>query len=455
MKIKNKLTLIFIITVAVILGSLSFYIYFLTKTFTRNNFYSLLNDRVNIAATLFLEADEQSPEVINAFKKKYLRSLPQEILRVYDDNNNDVYTDTLEHFNFGPALIAKIRKQKEFRWQENDRQSLGIYYEDNQGNFVLIASAVDETGIKNLNQLLVVLMAGLLLSLIAIYFAGRFFTSLMLKPVSHISEQTNKISETNLHLRLEEGNKKDELASLSMVINRMLERLEHAFDLQKSFVANASHELRTPLTSIIGNIEVTLSKSRSEQEHTKVLEDVLSEAEKLHRLTNGLLHLAQSNLDFESLKKEEIRLDEMLIELKDQVKIKWPQTKVEIVFPEMPDDPSALTITGEKYLMETAVLNLLDNACKFSDGKTVTASLLLKDHNIAIKISDKGIGIHQNEIQNLTETFYRAENARTYAGSGIGLTLAEKIINLHGGSLIIASEEGIGTDVTVSFQGLN
>jgi len=155
------------------------------------------------------------------------------------------------------------------------------------------------------------------------------------------------------------------------------------------------------------------------------------------------------------LRKEEVRLDEMLIELKDQLRIKYPQTKIEIIFPEMPEDPSALTITGEKYLLETAILNLLDNACKFSDGKTVTAYLLLDGQNISIKISDKGIGIRKSEMEHLTETFYRAENARTYSGSGIGLTLAEKIITLHGGSLNIASDEGNGTEVTVSFHTFN
>jgi len=231
----------------------------------------------------------------------------------------------------------------------------------------------------------------------------------------------------------------------------MLERLEHAFDLQKSFVSNASHELRTPLTSIIGNIEVTLSKARNPEEHKQVLEDIMAEAEKLHKLTNGLLNLAQSNLDLENLKKEEIRLDELLIEMKEQMKVKRPATRIEIVFPVMPENPSSLVITGERNLLETALLNILDNACKFSDGKEVIAFLLLTDKTISIKIIDRGIGIEKNELQNITETFYRADNARGYAGSGIGLTLAEKIINLHGGKLFISSEINKGTEVIVSF----
>lgn len=455
MKIKNKLTLLFTVTVAVIIGCLNLYIYFLSRTFTHNNFYSLLKERANIAATVFLEADEVSADVIKPFQKKYLHALPQEYIRVYNDSNISEYTDTAESFNFEASLINKIREQKEYREQTGSRQTLGIYYVDNQGNFVIIASAVNESGIKNLDELRIVLLIGFVISIIALFFTGRFFTSIMLKPVSVISEQAEKISETNLHLRLSEGNKKDELAELSIVINHMLERLEHAFDLQKSFVANASHELRTPLTSIIGNIEVTLSKARTAEEYKQVLESITFQAEKLHKLTNGLLNLAQSNLDFASLRKEEIRLDEVLIELKNEMKVKHPESKIEIVFPKMPDDPSSLTILGEKNLLETALLNLMDNACKFSDGKEVISFMLLSEKDISIRISDRGIGISQNELPHLTETFYRAENARAYSGSGIGLALAEKIIQLHGGKLFISSELNKGTEVTVSFSRLN
>src|SRR5436853_284198 len=124
MKIKNKLTLIFTVIVAVILVCLNFYIYFLTSTFTRTDFYTQLKDRANIAATVFLEADEQSAGVISSFQKKYLRALPQEIIRVYNDSNLSEYTDTTGGFNFDKQFIEEIRSQKEVRQAEDDRQSL-------------------------------------------------------------------------------------------------------------------------------------------------------------------------------------------------------------------------------------------------------------------------------------------------------------------------------------------
>ena len=452
MKIKNKLTLLFTLIMAAILICLNLYIYILSNSFTKNNFYNQLKDRAIITATIFLEADEESSGIIESFHKKYLRTLPNEIIRIYNGQNKPVFIDSSNKINFSNSLIDRVRAIKEYRLEKNNRQILGIYYQDNQGNFVIIASAVDVTGIGNLYLLQKVLLFGFFASIVVVFFAGRYFTKLMLKPVSDISLKANKISETNLHLRLNEGNKKDELAQLSISINQMLQRLENAFDFQKNFVSNASHELRTPLTSIIGNIDVTLSKTRTVEEYTEVLASIMREAEKLHNLTDGLLALAQSNLDFSNLRKQEIRLDELLIEIKSEIDVKRPGSSVQIIFPEMPENPSSLTITGDKNLLEMALLNIMDNACKFSDNKKVPAFLILEEKNIMIKISDSGIGITENELPHVTETFYRADNARSYPGSGIGLALADKIIKLHGGRLSIISEYNKGTDVFITFQ---
>lgn len=451
MKIKNKLTLIFTLIIAVILVCLNLYIYFLSASFTENNFYDQLKDRAVITATIFLEQDEESSNVIKVFQKKYMHSLPGEIIRVYNDKDEPVFIDSSDVVTFNKTLIQVIRQQKEYRFKKDNRQAIGIYYTDNQGDFVIVASALDENGINNLSQLAKVLLLGFAVSIVVVFFSGRYFTKLMFQPVTEISAQANKISDTNLHLRLSEGNRKDELAELSIVINRMLHRLENSFDLQKNFVANASHELRTPLTAIIGNIEVTLAKARTIEEHKAVLESIMEEAEKLHKVTNGLLSLAQSNIDFSNLHWEEIRLDELLFELRNELKVKRPGSEMEIKFNSLPENPSMLVITGNKNLLETALLNIMDNACKFSGNKKITSVLIPTDKTISIIIADQGIGISEADLPHVTETFYRAGNAYVYSGSGIGLALADKIITLHGGSLSISSRLNAGTEVTISF----
>jgi signal transduction histidine kinase len=449
MKIKNKLTLVFTLIFSVILICLNLYIYFIFRTLTINNFFNQLKDRAVISATVFLEADEQNTTILNSFQDKYLNTLPGEIIRIYDEKNHSAFIDSSNDYSFADKLINEIRAKKEIEKSENGRQIFGNYYQDNQGNFVIIASAIDEQGIKNLGQLKKILLTGFLVSIVIVFFFGRYFTSLMLKPISIITAQSQKISETNLHLRLNEGNKKDELAGLSITINKMLERLESAFDLQKNFVANASHELRTPLTSIMGNIEVTLNKDRTTEDYKSVLTFILNEAEKLHNLTNGLLSLAQSNFDLANLKKEEIRLDETLIEIKNEIVNKRKGSIVILEFSNLPENASSLSVQGDQKLLQIALFNIIDNACKFSNGKEVKVDLQSDKNGIYITVKDQGIGIDKSELPFVTETFFRANNARAYTGSGIGLSLADKIIKLHGGQLAIHSELLKGTSVSI------
>lgn len=451
MKIKNKLTIIFTGIIALILLALNFYIYALSSSIARADFYEQLHSRAFVAANIYLENDENTDANIIKFRNKYLRTLPQEIIRIYNKDNQPVFVDSSDRLTFQPWIINKIRRDKEFRFEINSRQIAGINYDDNQGDFIIIASAVDEIGQTKLMQLRKVLIAGFLFCIVLVFFIGRYFTKLMLKPVSDISDQANNITETNLHLRLNTGNSKDEIAELAITFNKMLERLEHSFDLQKEFVSNASHELRTPLTSIIGNIEVTLSMTRSEREHREVLYSILQESERLQNLSNGLLSLAQSDLDFQKVSNDEIRIDELLLEIKDEITAKYPDRILELQFDQMPDKEEELEILGEHNLLETALLNLVDNACKFSKDKPVLISLVVTHQRIEIKISDRGVGIPAEEIIKIRETFFRATNARSFPGTGIGLALADRIIRLHGGALSIKSELNFGTDVMVTF----
>jgi signal transduction histidine kinase len=451
MNIRNKLTIIFTLIVALLLFAFNLSIFYISQSYIKKDFYGQLKDRALIVATIFLQQDEKSASYINSFRKKYLSTLPEEIIRAYNYKNEPVFIDSTDRMAFQYPLINKVRQKEEYAFQQGNKQGFGIFYRDNQGDFVIIASATDQSGIKNLNQLRKALIVGFLVSIIVVFISGRYFTRIMLQPIASIIRQATNISETNLHLRLHEGNKKDELATLSATINRMLQRLENAFEMQKSFVHNSSHELRTPLTAIIGNIDVILSKERTNQEYRVALNEIMLEAEKLHKLINGLLGLAQSSADVSNLKRKEIRIDELLFELKDKMRAKYPSCELELIFPSMPEDSSLLTIRGDEVLLETAMLNLLDNACKFSDCRNVKVYLFPDDQEITVQIHDSGIGIAENEIPHITETLYRASNALPYTGSGLGLALTEKIIQLHKGKMRFSSVLNQGTQVTISF----
>ncbi len=451
MKIKNKLTLLFTGIIALLLLALTIYIFSLSKSYASSDFFKHLKERAFITANVFLEEDEASKKVYTEFREQYLDKLPSEIIRVYNANDQQAFINDSVVSLFSKDVIDKTRKQKTYEHKNGNRYVSGIFYSDNQGEFVIIASAMDTIGDAKLNHLRNVLMIGFFISVVIVFFLGRFFTSQMLQPVSVIVKQVKRITETNLHLRLNEGNGKDEIAELAKTFNNVLTRLESAFVLQRNFVADASHELRTPLTSIIGNIDVTLSKERTGDEYRSILNTILEEAERLHKLSNGLLNIAQANVDENNLKPESIRIDELLEEAIDIVNNQVPKGKFELIFNNMPSSSDELMIFGNKNLLLIAFENLLENASKFSDHKKVEISLLNCARELVITVHDSGIGIPEKDIGKVSQTFYRAENARQYSGSGIGLALSQKIILLHNGKLFLNSSEGKGTTATVQF----
>jgi signal transduction histidine kinase len=246
----------------------------------------------------------------------------------------------------------------------------------------------------------------------------------------------------------------DELAELTRTFNQMLERLENAFILQKNFIRNASHELKNPLTAILGETEVTLSIDRTPEEYRVTLNKIMEEAERLNQLTSNLLSLAQTDFDLSNLKKDEIRIDELIWEIKELFDKTKYKGSIEIHFPVLPDTSDLITITGISSLLKIALWNIIENACKFSNPKKVDVTLKTTLNKIQLLIEDKGIGIPEPEINNLFQPFFRASNALAFRGSGIGLSLVHKIIKLHQGEINITSKVGKGTAVEITFNQL-
>ena len=386
--------------------------------------------------------------VFKEIENKFLRSLPDETIKIYDSNNNSRFVNNTD--SISEDLIEKIRKEKYIEYEDYDRQAVGTYNPDNEGEFVIIVSAINKRGIDRLNFLRDILIIGFFIFLVIVFVTGLFFSKQALKPMSEIIKEVNNISAPDLHLRINTGNGKDEIADLAITFNKMLGRLETAFEMQKNFVHNASHELRTPLTSITGELEVILTKERSQEEYKETLRSILAETEKLNKLTTDLLDLAKTDSDHS--KFEDIYIDDLLWETKTAIEKQVAGRVIKIEHIDIPkEDSSSLIIKGNKQLISIAISNILENACKFSNNKEVKAILKFRNVEIQLRILDQGIGIPEKDLKNIFEPFYRATNALNYQGSGIGLALTKKIINLHKGTISIHSNVDRGTDVTVIF----
>ena len=235
---------------------------------------------------------------------------------------------------------------------------------------------------------------------------------------------------------------------MAIAFNKLLDRLEASFDAQKSFIQNASHEIKNPLTSIMGEAEVILSKARTKDEYKESLNIILSESETLSSTVSNLLQLAKVTSGEENINFETIIFDEFLNEVKFSFDFINPDNQVNLnIFKTTKE--KTYSISGNKNLLKTVIINLLDNACKFSSNGHVDILLSNDDEHLNLEIKDEGIGINSNDLNKITTPFYRGNNTIQIKGSGIGLSLCSKIINLHSGKIQIESQIDIGTTVHI------
>jgi signal transduction histidine kinase len=322
-----------------------------------------------------------------------------------------------------------------------------------KNSLVFIAESKKEY-LTELNQLKLILLTGWLVSLVIIFVTGRYFAGKALQPISKVVKEVDTISISNLHNRVSEGNGQDEIAQLAKTFNRLLERLEIAFQLQRNFVSNASHELRTPLSTITAQLEVTLLNKRTTAEYELVLNSVLDDIRDLNQLSEGLFDLTLASRDVSLMKFANVRMDELLLQARKELLKRKKDYTINIHFGEFPEEETALTLFGKEHLLKSVVINLMDNACKFSGNKTADVFLDIETNTIKLTVSDSGIGMPDEYLNNIFKPLLRAENAKRIPGHGLGLALAKRIVELHHGDIQISTTLNKGTTISLKFPSL-
>jgi len=435
----------------VLLCAFSF-IYYLTYKSTISDFNSRLQEKADLIAQKYYEEDELSKQLYEKIIEKNSKSLPEAQGFTFNVNNQQLIYDSLKDI-MPQKDIKLLLSGQNIKFSVGNKQGVGLYYPDNQGTFIIVVTAIDDIGLQKLQNLLKDMVDIFFGCILLIYFIGLFYSRRVLSPIGYILNNVKKIRITNLKLRLKENNGKDELGELTRMFNQMLERLENSFNMQKNFIHNASHELKNPLTAILGETEIALSRKRTQEEYIEALNKIATEAERLDLLTRNLLNLAQADFELSEVNCEKIRIDEFLWEIKDYFDKTDYKDRLLFHIVKLPENPKSTIILGISNLLKTAITNLIDNACKFSGHQIVDITLTADNDIICLTIADKGIGVPENEINNLFQPFFRASNAYSYKGSGIGLSLAEKVIKLHR-VVIDFHSSGKGTNVEIRFNTL-
>ncbi|HLP14142.1 MAG TPA: HAMP domain-containing sensor histidine kinase [Flavobacteriales bacterium] len=451
MKIRTRLAIRFTLIVASLLAIFAGSIYYFSASHRQNAFYERLEEKSSNYAKLISGVKELSPGLIQIFDKN-TAYLSNERILIFNRQNKLLFATHEDSVAIPRNLLQKVRKQRVLSYETNDDEALAKLYSLGKEELVVFVSARDIAGKNQLQNLKLILVSGFLISCLVTMVAGWIFAARALKPISGVVSQVENINASRLAERVSAGSDNDEIGQLAFTFNRMLERIQQSFELQKSFVSNSSHELRTPLTSITGQLEVALMNKREPDEYKEVLSSVLEDIKSVNRLTNGLLELAQAEMDISKLKLKPLRIDELLWSTRTDLLKRMPNYTIHIELQGFPEEENKLMVNASEHLLRSAFINIMDNGCKFSTKHQVDVCILLKNGLIEILFSDEGIGISEEEIAVITQPFFRGVNAKRFPGHGLGLSLASKIVDLHNGQMTITSKINKFTKVKLVFS---
>lgn len=451
MKIRTRLTLLFTLITAMLLGIYSFSIYYSSKEAREKSFYSELQNEAIAKADLFFRSSLPEQEMHKLYKNN-TRTLNEVQVAIYDTNKQLIYHDDakVDYVKETPQMLSQIFQKKRITFFLDNLQVIGMVYHYEGKSYAVTAAAYDQYGYEYLTHLLTISIISFFSILILIYLAGIFLSKKALSPLSEMVIQIKKITAGKLELRLKTTKEKDELNELAQNFNGMLERLENSFDSQKHFVSNISHELRTPLSAIITELELASEKDKSKEEYQETIQYALEDARNMVKLSNSLMDLAKASYDPNEISFSEIRLDEILLESYTKIIKENPGYKVSLNIEDSLEEHQ-LIIQGNEYLLQVAFNNLIDNACKYSPEHTCSIDVRTHSEVLKIRFTNTGNGIPQEDLPHIFKPFYRSETPRQEKGHGIGLFLTEKIILLHHAKITVLSNHH-ETIFTVEFM---
>ncbi|MBI4788277.1 MAG: HAMP domain-containing protein [Chloroflexi bacterium] len=470
MSIRLRLTIWYVLLLAVILGIFSGGLYVMLSYSLRNEVDRTLETRAkevqnSISAALAVQSDPRG-----FFSRGRLTLLPAADTFATPGVYVQVQFDTTggplisRSDNLGdkaidvPAAALARVKQGDSIYVNSviDSVPLRVYisplrFRDQTIGEIEVAQSlrgVDET----LRQVATLLAGGILTGLALAFLVGAFLGRNALTPIDRVTQTARGITRAgDLTRRIEPTYPQDEVGRLAATFNEMLGRIEELFRAQQRFVADVSHELRSPLTAIRGNLDLLRRGAADDPEaRHQALAAIDAESERMQRLVSDLLLLARSD-EGVTIQKQSVELDTILLDVYREARVMANGVKVCL------GHEDQAQVMGDPDRLKQLFLNLVDNAIKYTpSGGEVTLSLDCDAPWVRVSVADTGVGIPAHDLPRIFDRFYRVDKARARGGStgavggtGLGLAIAKWIVEAHDGRVEVQSQVGKGTTFTV------
>lgn len=305
---------------------------------------------------------------------------------------------------------------------------------------------------KIINIFMLIFMISDILSIAVAVIIGRYISGKILNPIKQITDTAESISLYDLSQRIEVPDTDDEIKTLVLTFNDMIERLQISFEKENQFISDASHELKTPIAIIQGYINMVDRWGKEDKEILdEAIDSIKSETQHMSLLIQQLLYLARDTRDENIINKEVISLTEIADEVKKEAEVAVDNINISL------EADENVYIYADSSLIKQLMWIFIDNSVKYSAGKRceIKISVGTEEDRAYFAIEDKGIGIPQKALDKIFDRFYRNDRSRNkeIRGNGLGLSIAKTIADRHNGEITVKSVEGKGSEFKVSFSG--
>jgi len=313
----------------------------------------------------------------------------------------------------------------------------------------LILGAENQTFYEVASEFRMILLIGIPLLLFIVITGGNFLARRAMRPVVSAAEKARNMTLSNLEENLSDYDKNDEFGILVDTLNDLITRLGQGVRRIRRFTQDAAHELRTPITILRGELELLYQQQGRIIENDAALQKALDKTILLNRIVDDLMLLAQSDSGNYQLNSTTFQLDQILRDTVEDIEILSEKSQVKIQLNHC--DP--IQFSGDEALIRRLLLNLSDNALKYTEKGQITLSLSHQPDAVKIQICDTGIGIPESALPHIFDRFHRVSNAGSgiEKGSGLGMSISKWIVEAHGGQIQIESKLSKGTKITILF----
>ena len=401
-----------------------------------------------------MAGDEHS--IANEIETRYAPELNDRFIRITRTDGSVLYCSRIPaDRSFTPANvpypIAKIVKpeiREESPRGEAKMLIAAVPFSNDQASYLVEAGTSLASAIRVTTALLWTLAAGLLAIMSLTILGGWILINRALSPVQNITVAVQDITLRDLRRRLPVPNTGDEIGNLSVVLNKMIARLQDSFENVSRFTADASHELRTPLTIIRGELEGMITRAELNDDIRSALGSLQEEVERLVTIVQRLFALSRLDAGEAQTERVKLNLAQLAETTVEQMSLLAEEKNISLRF----KAKDAVQVEGDRSRLKQVIVNLLDNAIKYTpDRGAVELSVWSKNGTAFVEVKDTGPGIPESALPHVFERFYRGDevHSRDVEGAGLGLAIVRSIATAHGGEVSVNSETDSGCRITV------